>query len=32
MPLLNAVSDALDGADDLVPVTPEQVWRVLSGS
>ena len=31
MPLLNAVSDALDGADDLVPVTPEQVW-VLSGS
>lgn len=30
--VLNAVSDALDGADVQAPVTPEQVWRVLNGS
>ncbi len=27
--VLNAVSDALDGADVQIPVTPEQVWRIL---
>jgi carbon-monoxide dehydrogenase large subunit len=30
--VLNAVSDALGGAEVQVPVTPEQVWRVLNGS
>jgi carbon-monoxide dehydrogenase large subunit len=29
--VLNAVSDALGGADVQVPVTPEQVWRILDG-
>jgi carbon-monoxide dehydrogenase large subunit len=29
--VLNAVSDALGGADVQVPVTPEQVWRILHG-
>lgn len=29
--VLNAVSDALGGADVQVPVTSEQVWRVLRG-
>lgn len=27
--VLNAVSDALGGADVQIPVTPEQVWRIL---
>jgi carbon-monoxide dehydrogenase large subunit len=27
--VLNAISNALDGAEVQVPVTPEQVWRVL---
>lgn len=27
--VLNAISDALDGADVQVPVTPEQIWRIL---
>ena len=27
--VLNAVSDALDGADIQIPVTPEQIWRHL---
>lgn len=27
--VLNAISNALDGADVQVPVTPEQVWRIL---
>jgi carbon-monoxide dehydrogenase large subunit len=30
--VLNAISDALDGAEVQVPVTPEQVWRVLNGA
>jgi carbon-monoxide dehydrogenase large subunit len=29
--VLNAVSDALGGADVQVPVTPEQIWRALNG-
>jgi carbon-monoxide dehydrogenase large subunit len=29
--VLNAVSDALGGADIQVPVTPERIWRVLKG-
>jgi carbon-monoxide dehydrogenase large subunit len=29
--VLNAVSDALGGAEVQVPVTPEQVWRILHG-
>ncbi|HWB90171.1 MAG TPA: xanthine dehydrogenase family protein molybdopterin-binding subunit [Acidimicrobiia bacterium] len=29
--VLNAVSDALGGAEVQVPVTPEQVWRILDG-
>lgn len=29
--VLNAVSDALGGAEVQVPVTPEQVWRALQG-
>jgi carbon-monoxide dehydrogenase large subunit len=28
--VLNAVSDALGGADVQVPVTPEQIWRALN--
>lgn len=28
--VLNAVSDALGGADIQVPVTPEQIWRVIN--
>jgi carbon-monoxide dehydrogenase large subunit len=28
--VLNAVSDALDGADLQVPVTPEQLWRAIN--
>ncbi|MGH8945226.1 MAG: xanthine dehydrogenase family protein molybdopterin-binding subunit, partial [Acidimicrobiia bacterium] len=28
--VLNAISNALDGAQVQVPVTPEQVWRVLN--
>ncbi len=27
--VINAVSDALDGADVQVPVTPEKIWRIL---
>lgn len=27
--VLNAISDALDGAEVQVPVTPEQIWRIL---
>jgi carbon-monoxide dehydrogenase large subunit len=30
--VLNAVSDALGGADVQVPVKPEQIWRVLNES
>lgn len=30
--VLNAISDALDGAEVQVPVTPEQIWRVLNGA
>jgi carbon-monoxide dehydrogenase large subunit len=30
--VLNAVSDALGGADVQVPVKPEQIWRVLNAS
>jgi carbon-monoxide dehydrogenase large subunit len=30
--VLNAISDALGGAEVQVPVTPEQVWRVLNGA
>lgn len=30
--VVNAVSDALGGADVQMPVTPEQIWRVLNGS
>ncbi len=30
--VLNAVSDALDGADVQAPVKPEQIWRILRGS
>jgi carbon-monoxide dehydrogenase large subunit len=30
--VLNAVSDALGGADVQVPVLPEQIWRVIHGS
>jgi aerobic carbon-monoxide dehydrogenase large subunit len=30
--VLNAVSDALGGADVQVPVNPEQIWRVLNQS
>jgi carbon-monoxide dehydrogenase large subunit len=30
--VLNAVSDALGGADVQVPVLPEQIWRLLNGS
>jgi carbon-monoxide dehydrogenase large subunit len=29
--VLNAVSDALGGADVQAPVTPEQIWRALNG-
>lgn len=29
--VLNAVADALDGADVQIPVTPEQVWRIING-
>ncbi|HEY6634408.1 MAG TPA: hypothetical protein VI141_02230, partial [Acidimicrobiia bacterium] len=28
--VLNAVSDALGGAEVQVPVDPEQIWRVLN--
>jgi carbon-monoxide dehydrogenase large subunit len=28
--VLNAVSDALGGADVQVPVSPEQIWRALN--
>lgn len=28
--VLNAVSDALGGADIQIPVTPEEIWRVLN--
>lgn len=28
--VLNAVADALDGADVQVPLTPEQIWKVLN--
>lgn len=28
--VVNAVSDALGGADVQVPITPEQVWRILA--
>ncbi|MFQ5522026.1 MAG: xanthine dehydrogenase family protein molybdopterin-binding subunit [Acidimicrobiia bacterium] len=27
--VVNAVSDALDGANVQIPITPEQVWRIL---
>ena len=30
--VLNAISDALDGAEVQVPVKPEQIWRVLNDS
>jgi carbon-monoxide dehydrogenase large subunit len=30
--VLNAVSDALDGADVQVPVKPEQIWKALNRS
>ena len=30
--VLNAVADALGGADVQVPVTPEQIWRAMNGS
>jgi aerobic carbon-monoxide dehydrogenase large subunit len=30
--VLNAVSDALDGAEVQVPVKPEQIWRALNGA
>ncbi len=30
--VLNAVSDALGGADIQIPVTPEKIWRVLQSS
>lgn len=30
--VLNAVSDALGGADVQVPVTPEQIWRALNSA
>ena len=30
--VLNAVSDALDGADVQVPVTAEQIWKILQAS
>jgi len=30
--VLNAVSDALGGADVQVPVDPEQIWRILGGA
>ena len=30
--VLNAVSDALGGAEVQVPVTPEQIWRILNRS
>jgi carbon-monoxide dehydrogenase large subunit len=30
--VLNAVSDALDGAEVQVPVKPEQIWRILNAS
>jgi carbon-monoxide dehydrogenase large subunit len=29
--VLNAISDALGGADVQVPVTAEQIWRILNG-
>ena len=30
--VLNAVSDALGGADVQIPVKPEQIWRILNAS
>lgn len=30
--VLNAISDALGGAEVQVPVTPEQIWRILNSS
>ncbi len=29
--VLNAISDALGGAEVHVPVTPEQIWKILNG-